>query len=147
MAEKQWAAEEKIEKVAGEVNLFTCQRAANIEHCRNCHGSSFVLLRKTSLCLLSSTPHPPRLHTQTRAHTHKSVATQHYDSFQWFFKPRMGEFLLTHRAGSLCKRNSSGHSEAAALNLESRVLLCVHKRSKTSKQPSARRFFTIRYSL
>lgn len=74
MAEKQWAAEEKIEKVTGEVNLFTCQRAANIKHSRNCHGSSFVLLRKTSLCLLSSTPHPPRVHTQTRAHTHTKAS-------------------------------------------------------------------------
>lgn len=145
MAEKQWAAEEKIEKVSGEVNLFTCRRAANIEHSGNCHGSSFVLLRKTSLCLLSSTPHPPRVHTQARAHTHKSAGMQHYNSFQRFFKPRMGVFLITHRAGSRCTRTSSGHSEAAAFNLESSVLLCLHKCSKTSKQPSARRSFPIRY--
>lgn len=35
MAEKQRAAEEEMEKVASEVKVFTCRRAANIEYSGN----------------------------------------------------------------------------------------------------------------
>lgn len=150
-----------MEKVASDVNLFICRRAANIKYSGNEEEKTVAhWMRELSWVIFCSAskdmlvcyraPLPPALstppYTYRLAHTHKSTTTQHYGSLQRSLKSRMDVFLITHRPSSLCIRTGTGHSEAAAFSLDSSLLFCLHKCSKTSKQLSARRSFIIRYS-